>query len=278
MIDYFTSEKVTDILTAIRSKSGEIMYLIEGDTQAVLIDTCVGVKGLRNFVEKLTDKPITVLITHGHCDHAMGADEFDEVYMNYQDMDLYHAHHSLAVRKGYIEASCHEDTSWLEDDSNLDTEEVKEFLPLEDGMVFELGNETIEVYALGGHTHGTMVLLLVKERILITGDACNASIFLFDENSLSVEEYRENLIHVRDLLKGRYDHCFMMHVSMDAGKELLDTVIDVCDAILQGKTDDMPFEFMGSTACIAMAVNKMFQRDDGKIGNIVYNRDHIYKA
>lgn len=70
MVDYFKSEKINTAVTAIRSRSGEIMYLIEGLEKAILIDTCVGIKEFRNFVENLTRKPITVLITHGHMDHA----------------------------------------------------------------------------------------------------------------------------------------------------------------------------------------------------------------
>ena len=34
----------------------------------------------------------------------------------------------------------------------------------------------------------------------ITGDACNYSTFLFDSNSLTVEEYRAQVLRVRDLL------------------------------------------------------------------------------
>ena len=51
-------------LTMIRSKSGELMYLAEGSEKAVLMDTSIGVRGLRAFVDELTDKPVTVVISH----------------------------------------------------------------------------------------------------------------------------------------------------------------------------------------------------------------------
>ena len=82
MIQYYSAEKLNTHMTAIRSLTGEIMYLIEGEEKAVLVDTCLGVGHLRKFVETLTEKPITVILTHGHVDHALGAPEFDEVYMN----------------------------------------------------------------------------------------------------------------------------------------------------------------------------------------------------
>lgn len=76
-MNYYTSDKVTDYITAIKSLSGEILYMIEGEDRAVLIDICVGVGHVREFVEGFTDKPITVLLSHGHIDHAMGAPEFE---------------------------------------------------------------------------------------------------------------------------------------------------------------------------------------------------------
>ena len=87
-MNYYATEKINDNLTLIRSLSGELLYLVEGTERAALIDTCVGVGHLRVFVDSLTDKPLTVLLTHGHMDHAPGAPEFDTVYMNERDIPL----------------------------------------------------------------------------------------------------------------------------------------------------------------------------------------------
>ena len=57
MIQYYSAEKLNTHMTAIRSLTGEIMYLIEGEEKAVLVDTCLGVGHLRRFVETLTEKP-----------------------------------------------------------------------------------------------------------------------------------------------------------------------------------------------------------------------------
>lgn len=278
MIDYFKSEKVNDAVTAIRSRSGEIIYLVEGREKAILIDTCVGVKGLKEFVERLTDKPITVLITHGHIDHAMGAPEFEEVYMNSLDLDVYLEHRKLEGRKGYIAANIGGFEDWMNEDSNFVPETDLEFKELKDGAIFDLGGKHVEVYALGGHTKGTMVMLLPEERILITGDACNNSTFLFDEYSLSVEEYRENLIRVETMLEGRFDRCFMMHHVMEASQDLLKNVIQVCDTIMQGKADDMEFNFMGNINYVAKRANNQFVREDGGEGNIIYNKKKVMKG
>ena len=58
------------------------MYLLEGENQALLIDTGWGAGNLRAFVEKLIDKPILVANSHFHPDHAAGNGEFDWVYVS----------------------------------------------------------------------------------------------------------------------------------------------------------------------------------------------------
>lgn len=277
MVEYYHIEKVNECITAIRSRSGEIMYLVEGKERAVLIDTCVGIKGLRELVEQITSKPVTVLITHGHVDHAMGAAEFDEVYMSPLDKEVFCEHRSLEGRKGYIAANIGGWESWMDDDSNFIPETEPDYKELKDGDVFFLGGKTIEVYSLGGHTKGTMVMLIPEERILITGDACNNATFLFDSNSLTVEEYRENLLRVDQLLEGRFDRCFMMHHDMEASKNLMKNVILVCGDIMEEKADDAEFTFMGHTNYVAKRANERFVREDGGEGNIIYNKEKVWK-
>lgn len=45
------------------------MYLLEGDEAALLIDCGTGIGNAAETVRELTDKPLTVAITHGHFDH-----------------------------------------------------------------------------------------------------------------------------------------------------------------------------------------------------------------
>ena len=263
-------------MTAIISMTGEIMYLIEGKERAILIDTCLGVGNLRKFVEQLTDKPVTVLLTHGHVDHAMGAPEFDEVYMNLLDTKIYESMNSLEERKGYIQANL---GGTLPDFSPEEyvASSPADFHDLKDGQIFDLGDMYVEVYALPGHTPGTMVMLIPEEKILILGDACNNATFLFDENSLTVEEYRENLLHIQRKLEGRFDTTCLCHHVIWASKDMINSVIEVCDEIMKDQADDVPFNFMGQQAFIAKKANEYFNRLDGGEGNIIYSKEKIRK-
>lgn len=277
MIEYFKTEKIDDKLTAIRSRSGEIMYLIEGQNKAVLIDTSLGICGLRKLVESLTDKPVSVILTHGHVDHAMGAPEFENVYMNSKDSIINKKHSLLKMRKDYIVSNMGKEESWIFDDTNFVQPVSTHYKELTDGTVFDLGGISVEAYELAGHTKGSMVILVPEKELLITGDACNIATFLFDEDSLSVEEYRENLIRVQENLEGRFSRIFMTHFLMETTKDLIKNVINVCDDILAGRADDIEYHFMAHTSYIAKKTDEMGRRADGKEGNIIYNRENVMK-
>lgn len=277
MVKYYKSEKISQRMTAIRSMTGEIMYLIEGSDKALLVDTCLGVGHLKEFVGTLTDKPVTVVLTHGHIDHALGAPEFDNVYMNSLDNIIYEAMSPIEERKGYIKANLGGVLPEFGDDDFV-VPAPANFNDLKDGQQFELGDFHAEVYSLPGHTRGTMVVLIPEEKALILGDACNNATFLFDDNSLTVEEYRENLIDINEKLKGRYEKVFLCHHVSEAPSDMMESVICVCDDIMAGKADDIPFDFMGNTAFIAKKANERFERIDGGTGNIIYSKNKIFKG
>ena len=122
-----------------------------------------------------------------------------------------------------------------------------------------------------------MVVLVPEEKILILGDACNNATFLFDENSLSVEEYRENLLHVQQRLAGRFNETCLCHHVIKASADMILSVIEVCDEVMAGKADDVPFNFMGREAFVAKKANERFERLDGGEGNIIYSKNKIWK-
>ena len=57
------------------------MYLTVGPERAMLIDTAYGLGDLKGLVDEITGgKPILVVNTHDHYDHAYGNCRFDKVY------------------------------------------------------------------------------------------------------------------------------------------------------------------------------------------------------
>ncbi|MCJ7550582.1 MAG: MBL fold metallo-hydrolase, partial [Anaerolineae bacterium] len=55
------------------------VFLLIGQDKAMLIDTGMGIGDLRGAVRKITDKPLVVVISHGHVDHTGNARQFEEI-------------------------------------------------------------------------------------------------------------------------------------------------------------------------------------------------------
>lgn len=270
----FRSEKISEHVTRIYGLTEEQMYLVEGSQKAALIDTGSGAGSLRGYVETLTDKPVTVLLTHGHVDHAMGAPEFDTVYMNREDDYIYAEHCGLEVRKGYLSQA--PDFAGIVEEDYIPVTAADTFLDMKEGDVFELGGVAIEIYACPGHTLGSVCMLIREERTLLTGDACNTFTFLFDDYSVGLSTYEKNLKALKAKTAGKYDRIYLSHgPGREYPVELIDEVIEVCEDIKSGNVDDVPFEFMGRQAFVAKAMEPGGGRLDGKLGNIVYNKRRV---
>lgn len=273
--DIFSAEKVEDNIVRIHGMAGELMYLVEGDEKAVLIDTGSGAGDLKGYVEQMTDKPLTVLLTHGHVDHASGAAAFDNVYINHLDDAVYAEHNQLAVRQGFIESQNPEGYAALEDSDYVPQRDVLDYQALNDGDEFDLGGTTLVAYDAAGHTPGTMAILFKEQRILMTGDAANMSTFLFDQYTLGIKSYKESMEDLDAKTGGQYDKVFLSHGSGDAPVELMGNITQLCTDIQNGNVDDVPFEFMGMQAYIAKEINAQFERVDGLVGNIIYSKEKV---
>lgn len=196
LFNFFTSIKISEDITRIVDSTGELMYLVEGSNKAALIDTGTGVGNLNEYVRKLTDKPVIVILTHGHVDHASGAPNFDQVYMNHADDEVYTGHSDLELRKGFVKGQ-YKDFDRIIDNDYVQPKCVSSYKELKDGTVFDLGGITLEVYDAAGHTPGQMAILFIEQRILMTGDAANQATFLFDKNALDITSYEKSIIKNR---------------------------------------------------------------------------------
>lgn len=275
-MELLKKEKITESTIQISDVTGAYSYLVEGNEKAVLIDTGTGVGNLKSYVDTLTDKPITVLLTHGHCDHAGGAALFEDVYLSEADWNLVEQHASMDMKVDYVHFCCPDIFEKLTE-KDFCPVRTAGYKPLKDGQCFELGGVTLEVIAVPGHTHGMVCILNVEERTILFGDACNMSLFLWDAEATSVEEYRESLLRLKQHEK-RYDTVYMSHGMLKVDKKVLDGSIQVCEEILNGKADDQPFEFMGHQLKLAKAVDEQYNRIDSGLGNLVYNPEKIFKA
>lgn len=271
----FSSEKVTERITRIFAFNTELMYLVEGTETALLIDTGCGYGDLRGYVDSLTDKPVTVLCTHGHVDHANGCADFGEVWLSPLDRDVYRRHSDDDFRDSNSRVL------WPEY-AGVSPEQIRPSLlpeqlkPLEDGQIFELGGISVQALACPGHTPGSMVTLIPEERMIMLGDACNYMVFLFDDDASSVADYKATLVSLLQRSRSRYDRVLLSHGDGEGVPDMVERVIEVCDDVMQGRSDCVPFGFKDQPGLLAKAVNPDRSRVDGGAGNIAYNPNKIW--
>lgn len=271
-MEYYKTDKITENIFAIKSMTGEILYLIEGSERAVLIDSGLGVGNLRKVVASITHKPLSVLLTHGHVDHAPGAADFDCVYLNLKDRGLYQRHCMPEERMGYLKANLGDSCCVVSKADLVAPDPEKDFLDLTENMEFDLGGLHVEVYEMPGHTKGSVIFLIREPGILILGDACNNATFLFDDESSTVSAYLKVLEETVRRLDGKFHRVFLSHHVMETDAMILKNMIAVCRDVLAGNADDLPFAFMGDQAWIAKKCNERFERADGKSGNLIYSK------
>lgn len=276
-MEFFTTERVSPSTTAITDITGVHSYLVEGEKEAVLIDSGTGAGDLKAFVQSLTKLPVSVILTHGHCDHAGGDAGFEKVFLNEKDWDLARHHATIEQKKDYV-SFCLGGLPENMTEADFCPVRTKEYLPLEDGQEFDLGGVVLKIIAVPGHTQGMSCVLNVTERTILFGDACNPSVFLWANEASSVEEYRETLLELKKR-EGDYDKVYLSHGPKLIGKEILDGVILVCEDILSGNSDEVPFEFMGyEDLLMAKKPAGAGERADGGLGNIIYNSRRIFRS
>jgi glyoxylase-like metal-dependent hydrolase (beta-lactamase superfamily II) len=76
---WFTVTRVADGVRRIEERGAVNLYLVEGRDRALLIDTGTGLTKLGEFARTLTTRPLTVVVTHAHPDHAGAKDQFASV-------------------------------------------------------------------------------------------------------------------------------------------------------------------------------------------------------
>ncbi len=222
----FELNRVFPGVTHIRDAMGVCMTLIEGEKAALLVDTGYGTEDLSALVASLTDKPVTVLVTHHHHDHAMGARWFDKTVMFPDDRGEWQLFTGIEKRRAVL--------AQAKAKGLMVTEEA--FLAGECRMPYELregtldlGGRTVQVIHCPGHTPGSCVVYVPDVQLLLTADDWNPCTWVFFEAALPVQDYRRN---VRALQALPFTHVLCSH-QLDLYPR------SRFDAFMDGLTDDV---------------------------------------
>ncbi|MFC4347517.1 MBL fold metallo-hydrolase [Kordiimonas lipolytica] len=172
-----------------------ISYLIEGENRAILFDTGNGIEDIKAVVDRLTDKPVTVINSHSHYDHVGGNHQFGRILSVSTDF-------SREMEHGLPNEAVHEELSGPAlcksppSGATAETHAIKPYSitgTVKEGDVIDLGGRKLEILQLPGHTSDAIALLERETGYLWIGDTYyNGPIWLFAPQT-DLKAYRASI-------------------------------------------------------------------------------------
>jgi len=196
-------------------------FLIEGDKEALLVDTGVGGANLKKYVEEITKLPITVIFTHADGDHVGNAGQFERRFMHPCEFDYYKSKNEKMVSMEAV---------W-------------------EGDIIDLGKYSFEVILIPGHTPGSIALLEKEKRFLIAGDSIQSgSIFMFG-NGRNFDAYLSSMKKLQGRLK-EFDTVYASHNVLSMEANTVNLLCVAASKVMENKVYGKPEErFEGNIKC-----------------------------
>ncbi len=204
----------------IEDSLGVCMTLLRGEREALLADAGFGLENVAAFAAELADRPVRLVLTHGHYDHVLGAGWFPEAEIFEEDLPLAREHEKRMWKERALqEAKLRGIDAGTETFSGGRAPVLKK---LEEGTI-RLGGLSARVIRCPGHTPGSAVLYVPERELLLTGDDWNPCTWLFFPEALPVTAYRENM---RKLLALPFRHVLCPHRRALYDRSMLEAFVD----------------------------------------------------
>ncbi len=185
---------------------GVRFFLLTGTEKALLIDSGMNVHNARDIAAELTALPVSLLNTHADRDHIGSNQQFPEFFMHPAEEPLYRK----SGKPGTI-------------------------LPVREGDVLDLGGRALRIIGLPGHTPGSIAVLDVNSRVLISGDPIqrHGRIFMFGSHR-SLTAYIRSLEHLEAYLD-QFSEIWPSHAELPVPPETIRQLHDGAQAVLNGE-------------------------------------------
>ncbi len=185
---------------------GVRFFLLAGREKALLIDTGMTAPNAREIAASLTDLPLALLNTHADRDHISGNAAFPSVYLHPAE----EAHYRNSGGTGTI-------------------------LPIRDGDELDLGGRPLRIIHLPGHTPGSVAVLDVKHRALISGDPIqeNGRIFMFGAHR-DLGDYIDSLIRLNGQTD-EFDEIWPSHADIPVSPSRIGDLIEGAKKVQAGE-------------------------------------------
>lgn len=191
-------------------------YLLAGKESALLVDTGASSPDARDIAQGLTDLPLMLINTHADRDHIAGNGSFGEIYMSPNE----EPHYRKSGGTGTV-------------------------IPVKEGDVIDLGDRQLKIIDIPGHTKGSIAILDVNNRVLISGDTIqDGDIFMFGEER-EMDKYIGSLKHMSDY-DGMFDVIYPMHGSFPVYPDLIPKLLEGAEQIRAGKAEGQHVDMFGN--------------------------------
>ncbi len=226
----YVSEEVLPGVRIVRDSDNDKMFLIRGTTKCVLIDSGQGHGELKNYLSQFTGGlPIEPVFTHNHGDHIGQADQFIREGIEHIGGPDRPAAETLLKSRG------------IPDDVI-----AKHLLAIHEGDRIDLGDRSLVIFEVPGHTRGSIVIFDEKNGWLFTGDSYGSNsptipdaLWLqwsqvpVDGYLAAVKTSRENFRgKVKYVLTGHNDRPLEGEAYLDNLESALQSLMDQGDAVL----------------------------------------------
>ncbi|MFP4625722.1 MAG: MBL fold metallo-hydrolase [Natronomonas sp.] len=230
------------------------MYLVRGDSRALLIDTGCGVGDLRRTVSDLVDVPVTVLLSHSHWDHLGGAHAFDDVLIH----DLERTGDGRVPPDVVTDDFGYGPEDWIADWHGADRSFPDGFDPdrfrietatgvdaVEPGTTIDLGGKRVELVHVPGHSPGQLAVLDRESSVCFGGDVLHADHDLYVHfDGCDLRDYHDTLERLWERVKAEaFETLYVSHAEPVSGDDMLilETLRDGIENIL---ADDIEYELV----------------------------------
>lgn len=234
-------------------------WLVEGERDAILFDTGLGVANIRKIAEETTPKRLIVVNSHYHFDHSGGNRFFDEFAIHRMGGELVSKPSPPELAEGYMAYTQRLLKAWgpykeaddlyfhlltsermirpLPDGFDPTDYKVVPTVPtrlLEDGDVLDLGGRKLQVLHTPGHSPDCICLFDKANGLLFGGDTINTGPIYAQLEDSDLEKFAKSTQRLADMA-GSYRRVFVCHfLRYDEPSALVQEIADGFKRLLAG--------------------------------------------
>ena len=195
---------------------GVRLFLLAGTERALLIDSGMNLNNARDIAAGLTGLPLSLLNTHADRDHIGSNEQFDAFYMHPAEEPVYRR----SGKPGTV-------------------------ISIREGDSLDLGDRELKIIHLPGHTPGSIAVLDVQNRVLISGDPIqeHGHVFMFGDHRNMVD-YIASLERLEGFAD-QFDEIWPSHADIPVSPAVIPKLRGGAQAVLDGAIQGKPAEHFG---------------------------------